>query len=64
MMDIVIVFALAAAAGMAGAALGVRDLKRKAVITIERGKPRGPFPTEPESGVEALGATPQADFGL
>ena len=64
MTNLAIVLVFAAAAGMLGATLGVRDLKRKTTITIERGKPKPPFDDDPESAAEALVAPPQADLGF
>ena len=57
MMELAITIVLAGAIGMVGASLGVRDLKRKAAITIERGRPR-PLPNETAFPSDVFGETP------
>lgn len=51
MANIAVVLALAGIVGLAGAALGVRNLKRQTEITIERGASRlvEPIGWEPEN---------------
>ena len=56
-MELAITIVLAGAIGMVGASLGVRDLKRKAAITIERGRPR-PLPNETAFPSDVFGETP------